>query len=77
MGALDVCPFIPVSGVSMADCVECSKQFGQRLAEALGVPVYLYENSSMVEYRKTLPQIREGEYEQLHDKVSYFTCTFG
>lgn len=38
MGALDVCPFIPVRGVSMEECVLCAQAFGQRLAEELGVP---------------------------------------
>ena len=38
LGALDVCPFIPISGVTMEDCVECAKEFGERLAGELGVP---------------------------------------
>ena len=38
MGALDVCPFIPVSNTTMADCVGCAKEFGSRLAQELGVP---------------------------------------
>jgi len=69
MGALDVCPFIPVAGVTMEDCVAISKVFGRRLAEELGVPVYLYEASASREYRKTLPQIREGQYEGLPQKI--------
>lgn len=69
MGALDVCPFIPVAGVTMEDCVAISKAFGRRLAEELGVPVYLYEASASREYRKTLPQIREGQYEGLPQKI--------
>ena len=71
MGALDVCPFIPVANASMEDCVECSKEFGQSLSETLHVPVYLYEYSSCTEHRKSLPQIRAGEYEGLKDKVLY------
>ena len=70
MGALDVCPFIPVAGVTMEDCVAISKIFGRRLAEELGVPVYLYEASASREYRKTLPQIREGQYEGLKQKIA-------
>lgn len=70
MGALDVCPFIPVSNATMVDCVKCSKEFGQLLAESINVPVYLYEYSSIFEHRKSLPQIRAGEYEGLNDKVS-------
>ena len=69
MGALDVCPFIPVSGVSMEECVQCSNEFGSRLAATIDVPVFLYEYSAKQEYRKTLPQIRSGEYEGLKDKV--------
>ena len=69
MGALDVCPFIPVAGVTMEDCVEISKTFGRRAAEELGIPVYLYEASATLEYRKTLPQIREGQYEGLPQKI--------
>nr|WP_319392674.1 glutamate formimidoyltransferase [uncultured Desulfobacter sp.] len=69
MGALDVCPFIPVTGVTMDECVEISKRFGKRLADELGVPVYLYENSARLDYRKKLPQIREGQYEALAQRV--------
>lgn len=70
MGALDVCPFIPVSNVSMDECVECSLNFGKQLAEALSVPVYLYEFASRKEHRKALSQIRAGEYEGLEKKLS-------
>ncbi len=69
MGALDVCPFIPVAGVTMEDCVEISKAFGRRAAEELGIPIYLYEASSTREHRKNLPQIREGQYEGLKQKI--------
>lgn len=69
MGALDVCPFIPVANVTMAECVAVSKIFGERLADELGIPVYLYEESSDTEYRKKLSQIREGQYEGLKEKI--------
>jgi glutamate formiminotransferase/formiminotetrahydrofolate cyclodeaminase len=69
MGALDVCPFIPVAGVTMDECVEISKFFGERLADEFGVPVYLYENSATLDYRKKLPQIREGQYEGLAQRI--------
>ena len=65
MGALDVCPFVPVSGVTMEDCVALSRQFGQRLGDELGVPVFLYEAASSQTHRKSLSQIRAGEYEGL------------
>ena len=69
MGALDVCPFIPISDVTVEECVEISKRFGARLADEVGIPVFLYGAASEREYRKTMPQIRAGEYEGLEDKV--------
>ncbi len=69
MGALDVCPFIPVANVTMEECVDLSKQFGQRAADELGIPVYLYEASATQGYRKKLPQIREGQYEAIKDRI--------
>ena len=68
-GAMDVCPFIPVSGVTMADCVEISKTFGQRAGDELGIPIYLYEESAQKDYRRKLPDVREGEYEGLAEKL--------
>jgi len=58
MGALDVCPFIPVQDVTVDECVEISKKFGARLAKELGVPVFLYGFASERDYRKTMPQVR-------------------
>lgn len=69
MGALDVCPFVPVANVTMQECVECSIKFGKRAGEELGIPIYLYEEASNIDYRKKLPQIREGEYEGLKEKI--------
>jgi glutamate formiminotransferase/formiminotetrahydrofolate cyclodeaminase len=69
MGALDVCPFIPVAHVTMDECVEISKAFGRQAAEALGIPIYLYEASATRDYRKKLPQIREGQYEGIKDRI--------
>jgi glutamate formiminotransferase/formiminotetrahydrofolate cyclodeaminase len=63
MGALDVCPFVPVSGVTMDDCVALAREFGRRASEELGIPVYLYEAAASQEHRRTLSQIRAGEYE--------------
>ena len=71
MGALDVCPFIPIRNVTVDECVEVSKKFGLRLAEEVGVPVFLYGAASNRDYRKTMPQIRAGEYEGLEEKVSF------
>ena len=69
MGALDVCPFVPVSGVTMDDCVALARELGQRAAEELGIPVYLYEAAATQEHRRTLSQIRAGEYEGLAEKI--------
>lgn len=69
MGAMDVCPFVPVANVTMEECVQCAKEFGRRAADELGIPLYLYEEASELEYRKKLPQIREGEYEGLAEKI--------
>ena len=70
MGAMDVCPFIPVANVTMEECVDISKEFGRRVAEELGIPVYLYEESTTQKYRKKLPQIREGQYEGIKNRIT-------
>lgn len=69
MGAVDVVPFVPVTGVTTEDCVECAKRFGKRAGEELGVPIYLYEEASNNPIRKSLKQIRQGEYEGIKDKI--------
>lgn len=69
LGALDVCPFIPVQGVEMEECIYCARKFGEKLAAELGVPVYLYGYACHQDYRKTVSQIRSGEYEGLYDKI--------
>ncbi|CAG0901564.1 unnamed protein product [Darwinula stevensoni] len=70
MGALDVCPFVPVRDATVADCVACSREFGRRLAEDLGVPVFLYGFASDRDYRKIMLPIRAGEFEGLDEKVT-------
>jgi len=69
-GAMDVCPFVPVANVTMEDCVECAKQAGEKLAEALDIPIYLYGEASSNPDRKTLKQIREGEYEAVESRIT-------
>jgi len=69
MGATDVCPFIPISNVSDEECIDLSKKIGQRVGEELSIPVYLYEHSAQTPERKSLPDIREGEYEGLAKKL--------
>jgi glutamate formiminotransferase len=68
IGATDVCPFIPVSGVSMADCIALARGLGQRVAAELGIPVYFYEEAALKPERRNLAAIRQGEYEGLADK---------
>jgi len=69
MGATDVCPFIPVSGVSIEECVALSERVGKRVGDELNIPVYLYEHSAKTPNRKNLPVIREGEYEGFSKKI--------
>ncbi len=68
MGALDVMPFIPIKGVTMQDCIQLSKRFGEWMAKELEVPVFLYANSAARPDRVRLPEIRKGEYEALEKK---------
>ncbi len=69
MGATDVCPFIPVEGLSMEDCAELARRLGKRVGEELGIPVYLYEAAASNPERRNLASVREGEYEALPKKV--------
>src|SRR6185437_6178308 len=69
MGATDVCPFIPVEGVSMEDCADLARRLGKRVGEELGIPVYLYEAAASTPERRNLAAVREGEYEALPKKL--------
>jgi glutamate formiminotransferase len=69
MGAVDVIPFIPVGGVTMAECCEIAEQVGKRIGQELNVPVYLYAESARVPQRRLLPAIREGEFEGFAEKI--------
>lgn len=68
-GATDVCPFIPISGVSLEDCSEYAHQLGDRLGTELGLTGYYYENAAKNPVRKNLATVRSGEYEGLADKL--------
>ncbi len=70
MGALDVCPIVPVSGVTMDQCVEAARALGRRLAEELALPVYFYEYAATRPERRNLADIRAGEYEGLRQKLA-------
>ncbi len=69
MGATDVCPLIPVSGITMEETVVYAQKLGKRVGEELNIPVYLYEAAQPNEARKNLSVIRAGEYEGFFDKI--------
>ena len=70
IGATDVIPFIPVSDVTMEECVELANELGRDIAEKLGIPVYLYEAAAKTPARVKLPDVRKGEYEGLKTAIS-------
>ena len=69
MGATDVCPLVPVANVTMEECIKYSKILAKKVGEELQIPVFLYESSSNLAYRKSLSDIRKGEYEGMEDKM--------
>jgi glutamate formiminotransferase len=70
LGAVDVVPFVPIEGASMADCVVLAKETAQEVAARFAVPVFLYEDASANPARKNLEDIRRGEFEGLTDKMT-------
>ncbi len=69
MGATDVCPLIPVAGVTLEECAEMSRKLAERVADELGIPTYCYEAAARRPERKNLAVCREGEYEALPKKM--------
>jgi glutamate formiminotransferase / 5-formyltetrahydrofolate cyclo-ligase len=69
MGAVDVVPFIPVRNVTMAAAVDLSRQLAAAAAEALGLPVFLYEESASAPHRRNLADIRKGQFEGMPEKL--------
>ena len=69
MGAVDVIPFIPISDVTMEDCIKIANEFGAGYATRFGVPVYLYEEAATRPDRKNLADIRKGEFEGLREEI--------
>jgi glutamate formiminotransferase / formiminotetrahydrofolate cyclodeaminase len=65
LGAADVVPFVPITGVSMQECVEMARRLGKRVGEELQIPVYLYEEAAATPERQNLENIRRGQYEAL------------
>ncbi|HOV16793.1 MAG TPA: glutamate formimidoyltransferase [Candidatus Cloacimonadota bacterium] len=79
MGATDVCPFIPISEMSMDECVQWAKVLGERVGRELNIPVYLYEYAATKPEWQNLANIRQGEYEALPEKAKdpYWKPDFG
>ncbi len=69
IGATDVVPFVPISGLSMADCVSLAKRLAQRVADGLSIPIYLYEDAASRPERQNLENIRKGQYEVLKSEI--------
>jgi glutamate formiminotransferase len=69
MGALDVLPFVPISGATMEDCVDIANKVGSRIARHLRVPVYLYEAAAKRPDRRNLEVVRKGQFEGLRDAI--------
>lgn len=69
IGATDVVPFVPISDVTMEECVEMARRLGRRVGEDLGIPVYLYEQAATRPERQNLENIRRGQYEVLKEEI--------
>ena len=70
MGATDVVPFVPISDVTMQECVEIARRLGKRVADTLNIPVYLYEEASARPDRVNLEDIRRGEFEGIKENIA-------
>jgi len=70
LGATDVVPFVPIAGVTMADCVEMARRLGERVGRELSIPVYLYEEAATRPERRNLADVRRGEYEGLKAEIA-------
>ncbi len=69
MGACDVCPFIPISDMTIEEAVELANKLGKRVGDELQIPVYLYEDARTTPKRKNLAKVRQGEYEGIRDTI--------
>jgi glutamate formiminotransferase/formiminotetrahydrofolate cyclodeaminase len=70
MGATDVCPFVPISGISMEETAEYAHQLAKKVGEELAIPCYMYESAATSPERKNLATVRQGEYEGLPEKLA-------
>ena len=69
MGATDVIPFVPVEGVTLEDCAEFARRAGKRIGEELGIPVFLYEAAASRPERRSLADVRRGQFEGLREAI--------
>lgn len=70
MGATDVCPLIPISGITFEECIIYARLLGNRVGEELGIPIYLYEKAASAPNRENLAVLRAGEYEAFAEKIN-------
>ena len=70
LGATDVVPFVPISGISMEECVQMARRLGERVGQELAIPVYLYEAAATRPERTNLENIRRGQYEGLKTEIA-------
>ena len=79
LGAVDVCPFVPIEGVTLQECVELAREVGAEVAARFGLPVFLYEEAATSAARRNLEDIRRGEFEGLAAKLQQpeWTPDFG
>jgi len=71
MGGTDVFPFIPLSGITADECLLLAEELAQKAGDELGIPIYLYAKSAKQKARVRLPDIRDGEYEALEEKLKF------
>jgi glutamate formiminotransferase len=69
MGATDVIPLIPISDVTMDECIQLSKELGERIGKELNIPIFLYEKSAQTPLRENLADVRRGQYEGMAEKL--------
>lgn len=70
VGAVDVCPFVPLRGATMDDCVALARETAAEVARRFTLPVYLYEKAATAVHRIDLPAIRSGNFERFHEKIA-------
>lgn len=70
MGAADVIPFIPISGVTLEDCVAMARHVGSEIAQRFQIPIYLYEAAAATPARESLENVRRGQFEGIRDEIA-------